>query len=75
MPVYLICFESESSVDPNFRKWELGMKRWMEAYRSGLGVKETQKHVKTFRSRRYTFHRRIPEAAAGTIRWLKVVFS
>ena len=74
MPVYLIRFESESSVDPNFRKWELGMKRWMEAYRSGLGVKETQKHVKTFRSRRYTFHRRIPKAAAGTIRWLKVVF-
>src|SRR6266487_352760 len=36
------------------RKWEHRMKRWMEAYRSGLGAKDAQKQVKKFSSRRYT---------------------
>ncbi len=47
------------------RKWEHRMKRWMEAYRSGLGAKDAQKQVKKFSSRRYTSHRRVPETLAA----------
>jgi len=43
------------------RKWEHRMKRWMDAYRSGLGAKEAQIQVKNFSSRCYASHRRIPE--------------
>jgi hypothetical protein len=46
------------------RKWEYRMKRWMEAYQSGLGAKEAQIQVKNFSSRRYASHRRIPESVA-----------
>jgi hypothetical protein len=46
------------------RKWEPRMKRWMEAYQSGLGAKEAQIQVKNFSSRRYASHRRIPELVA-----------
>jgi hypothetical protein len=35
------------------RKWEHRMKRWMEAYRVGLGVKEAQIQVKRFCSKCY----------------------
>jgi hypothetical protein len=47
------------------RKWEHRMKRWMEAYRSGLYVKKAQIQVKAFSSRRYTSHRRVPEQVAA----------
>jgi hypothetical protein len=46
------------------RKWELRMKRWMEAYRGGLDAKQAQIQVKAFSSRRYTSHRRVPERVA-----------
>ncbi|KAG1762082.1 hypothetical protein EDD22DRAFT_778846 [Suillus occidentalis] len=46
------------------RKWEHRMKRWMEAYESGLGAKDAQFKVKAFSSRTYKSHRRIPEAVA-----------
>jgi hypothetical protein len=43
------------------RKWEHQMKRWMEAYQSGLDVKKAQIQVKVFSSQCYTSHRRVPE--------------
>ncbi|KAK0431882.1 uncharacterized protein EV420DRAFT_1285416 [Desarmillaria tabescens] len=46
------------------RKWEHRMYRWMDAYRTGLGAKDAQAKVKQFSSRRYTFHRRVPETLA-----------
>lgn len=47
------------------RKWEHCMKRWMEAYRDGLGAKEAQIHVKKFSSKHYTSHRRVPNRVAA----------
>jgi len=44
--------------------WEHRMVRWMHAYRSGLGAKEAQTHVKDFSSRKYASHRRVPECLA-----------
>lgn len=49
----------------SIRKWEHRMKRWMEAYRNGLGAKEAQEKVKEFSSRLYTSHRRVPETLAA----------
>ncbi|THU91024.1 hypothetical protein K435DRAFT_820976 [Dendrothele bispora CBS 962.96] len=46
------------------RKWEHRMVRWMEAYQSGLGIKEAQIRVCAFSSKRYKSHRRVPEALA-----------
>ncbi|KAJ8585164.1 hypothetical protein M405DRAFT_745705, partial [Rhizopogon salebrosus TDB-379] len=47
------------------RKWEHRMKRWMKAYTSGLGAKDTQFRVKAFSSRTYKSHMwRIPETIA-----------
>ncbi|KAF5340097.1 hypothetical protein D9758_013166 [Tetrapyrgos nigripes] len=46
------------------RKWEHRMIRWMEAYRSGLGIKEAQIRVRAFSSKRYKSHRRVPETLA-----------
>jgi hypothetical protein len=43
------------------RKWEQRMGRWMEAYESGLAVKEAQFQVKSFSSKIYKSHRRVPE--------------
>jgi hypothetical protein len=43
------------------RKWEHRMIRWMEAYCSGLGVKDAQMKVKEFSSKHYTSYRCIPE--------------
>jgi len=39
------------------RKWEHRMKRWMEAYVSGLGAKDAQFQVKAFSSRIYKSHK------------------
>jgi hypothetical protein len=47
------------------RKWEHRMKRWMEAYQGGLGAKQAQMQVKSFSSRHYTSHRRVPERIAA----------
>jgi hypothetical protein len=47
------------------RKWEHRMKRWMEAYRGGLDAKQAQFQVKTFSSRCYRSHRRVPEQVAA----------
>jgi len=49
------------------RKWEHRMKRWMEAYRGGLGAKDAQIQVKKFSSRRYASHRRVPERVAAAL--------
>ena len=46
------------------RKWEHRMQRWMKAYRDGLGVKDAQIQVKTFSSKHYKSHRRVPEHVA-----------
>ncbi|THU93029.1 hypothetical protein K435DRAFT_820354 [Dendrothele bispora CBS 962.96] len=46
------------------RKWEHRMVRWMEAYQSGLGIKEAQIRVCAFSSKRYKSHRRVPETLA-----------
>jgi len=46
------------------RRWEHRMIRWMDAYRRGLGAKEAQSQVKKFSSKRYTSHRRVPDAVA-----------
>ena len=43
-------------------KWEHRMVQWMEAYRSGLGAKEAQFHVKAFSSKLYKSHCCVPEA-------------
>lgn len=49
------------------RKWEHRMKRWMEAYEGGLGVKDAQFQVQAFSSRKYKSHRRVPEAVASAM--------
>ena len=50
------------------RKWEHRMRRWMEAYGDGLGgAKDAQIMVKKFSSKRYTSHRRVPEAVAAAL--------
>ncbi|KAF8992455.1 hypothetical protein BDQ17DRAFT_1457659 [Cyathus striatus] len=54
----------ESVSVETIRKWELLMICWMDAYCEGLRAKEAQIKVKQFSSRRYTSHRRIPEAVA-----------
>ncbi|KAG1732059.1 hypothetical protein EDB19DRAFT_1640483 [Suillus lakei] len=41
--------------------WEHHMHRWIEAYRSGLPMKEAQLQVRQFSSTKYKSHRRIPE--------------
>ncbi|KAH7903820.1 hypothetical protein BJ138DRAFT_1020013, partial [Hygrophoropsis aurantiaca] len=46
------------------RRWEHCMRRWMEAYRMGLGTSDAQLCVKKFSSTLYTSHRRIPETLA-----------
>jgi len=48
------------------RRWdsEHRMRRWMEAYRSGLATTDAQRKVKEFSSAKYTSHRCIPEAVA-----------
>jgi predicted transcriptional regulator len=46
------------------RKWQHRVKRWMEAYRSGLNAKDAQIQVKSFSSYKYKSHRRIPESLA-----------
>jgi hypothetical protein len=43
------------------RKWENRTKRWMDAYRKGLGAHEAQQEVKRFSSTRFTSHRRAPD--------------
>ncbi|KIL57128.1 hypothetical protein M378DRAFT_1031360 [Amanita muscaria Koide BX008] len=49
------------------RKWEHRMKRWMEAYKDGLGAKDAQIQVKKFSSKHYTSHRRVPEHVAAAL--------
>ncbi|KAG1839892.1 hypothetical protein DFJ58DRAFT_667458, partial [Suillus subalutaceus] len=46
--------------------WEHRMYQWMEAYRSGLGTTEAQIH-KTFSSREYKSHIRIPDTVAHAL--------
>ncbi|KAI0372083.1 hypothetical protein BV20DRAFT_1034932 [Pilatotrama ljubarskyi] len=46
------------------RKWEHRLRRWMDAYGSGLSSKAAQDQVKAFSSRCYKSHRRIPESLA-----------
>ncbi|KAG2142744.1 uncharacterized protein EDB93DRAFT_1088692, partial [Suillus bovinus] len=46
--------------------WEHRMHRWMEAYRTGLGMKDAQFQVKQFSSTKYKSHRHVPEAVACT---------
>ncbi|OBZ73966.1 hypothetical protein A0H81_06580 [Grifola frondosa] len=46
------------------RKWEHRMKRWMDAYRDRLSVKDAQLRVREFGTKRYKSHRRIPETLA-----------
>ncbi|KAF9552830.1 hypothetical protein CPC08DRAFT_646425 [Agrocybe pediades] len=47
------------------RKWQNRMLRWMDAYKDGLSAKEAQMRVKTFSSKRYKSHRRVPERVAA----------
>ena len=57
-----------ASVDVHtIRKWEHRMKRWMEAYRTGLGARDAQFQVQAFSSRRYKSHRRITETVAKAV--------
>ena len=46
------------------RRWEHRMVRWTDAYRSGLDAKAADFQVKSFSSRKYTSHRRVPETLA-----------
>jgi hypothetical protein len=55
----------ESVPVSTIRKWKHRMKRWMDAYRSGLGAKEAQIQVRKFSSKRYSSHRRVPERLAA----------
>ena len=48
-------------------KWEHQMKRWMEAYRTGLGARDAQFQVQAFSSRRYKLHRHITESASSVM--------
>ncbi|KAJ2927777.1 hypothetical protein H1R20_g9323, partial [Candolleomyces eurysporus] len=43
------------------QKWENRTKRWMDAYRKGLGAHEAQQEVKRFSSTKFTSHRHAPE--------------
>ncbi|KAJ4475283.1 hypothetical protein C8J55DRAFT_536848 [Lentinula edodes] len=54
----------ESVAVATIRRWEHRMQRWMEAYRQGMDAQSAQLHVRQFSSRKYTSHRRIPEAVA-----------
>lgn len=47
------------------RKWENRTKRWMEAYRKGMGTRDAQMEVKKFSSVQYKSHRRAPELRLG----------
>ena len=49
------------------RRWEHRMLRWMDAYQSGLEVKQAQLQVKKFSSKQYKSHRRIPERLAAAL--------
>ncbi|KAI5990947.1 hypothetical protein EDD15DRAFT_2169699 [Pisolithus albus] len=52
------------------RKWEHRMKRWMEAYRTGLGAQDAQFRVQEFSSRKYKSHRRVTDTVAQVVeRW------
>ena len=51
----------------SIRKWEHQMKRWMEAYRTGLGARDAQFQVQAFSSRKYKSHRRITESVANAV--------
>lgn len=46
------------------RRWEHRLFCWMNAYREGLGSVEAQLQVKTFSSKKYTSHRRVPNNIA-----------
>ena len=46
-------------------KWEHRMKRWMEAYRTGLGARDAQFRVQKFSSRKYKSHRRVTDKVAN----------
>jgi len=46
------------------QKWEHRLYRWMEAYRSGLGITDVQKQVQKFSSTKYKSNRCIPEHVA-----------
>ncbi|KAG2159301.1 uncharacterized protein EDB93DRAFT_1237498 [Suillus bovinus] len=48
------------------RLWEHHMHRWMEAYWTGLGMKDAQFRVKQFSSTKYKSHRCVHEAVACT---------
>jgi hypothetical protein len=48
-------------------KWEHQMKRWMEAYRTGLGARDAQFQVQAFSSRKYKSHRHIAETTAEAV--------
>jgi hypothetical protein len=43
------------------RKWQHRMYRWMAAYRDGMATQDAQLQVRTFSSKRYKSHRRVPE--------------
>ncbi|THU99613.1 hypothetical protein K435DRAFT_938387 [Dendrothele bispora CBS 962.96] len=54
------------SVDiKTIRRWELRTRRWISAYRDGLGAKDAQLRVRQFSSRKYKSHRRVPETLAS----------
>ncbi|KAG2058077.1 hypothetical protein BDR06DRAFT_877183 [Suillus hirtellus] len=44
--------------------WEHCMHHWMEAYWTGLSIKDAQFQVKKFSSTKYKSHRCIPETLA-----------
>ncbi|KAG1888743.1 hypothetical protein F4604DRAFT_965403 [Suillus subluteus] len=46
-----LCCQSSQEINNVSRKWEHQMKRWMEAYESGLGAKDAQFQVKAFSSK------------------------
>ena len=46
------------------RKWERRMARWMDAYRRGMTAKNAQFYVRTYSSKGYKSHRRVPEHLA-----------
>lgn len=48
-------------------KWEHQSLRWMEAYQSGLLLKDAQEQVQAFNLRKYKLHRRILETLARTL--------
>ncbi|KAG1772902.1 hypothetical protein EV702DRAFT_976435, partial [Suillus placidus] len=46
--------------------WEHHMHCWMEAYQTGLAMKDAQFQVQQFSSTKYKSHRCVPETAACT---------